>query len=123
MNKCILFFILNLFYGAFANAVTINTNEIFQAKLQPQISVPAYYKIYTVSNIKQVYQALNTIKSEQGYSAIIFNKGVYHLKRTLNITTLNVMLLSKSANPFNTILRGNGMKATKGVDNTNKGIR
>ncbi len=117
MNKYILFFILNLFYGALANAVTINTNEILQAKLQPQISVPAYYKTYSVSNIKQVYQALNTIKNEQGYSAIIFEEGVYHFKKTLNITTPNLMLLSKSANPSNTILRGNGMKATKGVDN------
>jgi len=117
MNKYILFFILNLFYGALANAVTINTNEILQAKLQPQISVPAYYKTYSVSNIKQVYQALNIIKNEQGYSAIIFEEGVYHFKKTLNITTPNLMLLSKSANPSNTILRGNGMKATKGVDN------
>ncbi len=117
MNKYILFLIINLLYGALANAVTINTNEIFQAKLQPQISIPAYYKTYTVSNAKQVYQALNTIKNERGYRAIIFNEGVYHLKRTLNITTPNLMFLSKSANPSKTILRGNGMKATKGVDN------
>ena len=117
MNKCLLFFILHLFYGAFASAVTINTHEIFQAKLQPQLSVPAYYKTYTVSNTQQVYQALNTIKNDQGYSAIMFNEGVYHLEHTLNITTPNLMLLSKSANPSNTILRGNGMKATQSADN------
>ena len=117
MNKYILFFIINLFYCAVANAITINTDEVFQAKLQPQISIPAYYKTYMVSNSEQVYQAINSIKNEQGYSAVIFNEGVYHLKRTLNITTPNVMLLSKSADPANTILRGNGMKATKGVDN------
>jgi len=117
MNKYIFFFIIHLLYGALANAVTINTNEIFQAKLQPQTSVPAHYKTYTVNNIKQVYQAINTIKNEQGYNAIIFNEGIYHLKRTLNITTPNLMFLSKSANPSNTILRGNGMKDTKGVDN------
>jgi len=117
MNKYIFLFIISLFYGALANAVVINTNEIFQAKLQPQTAIPAYYKTYTVSNIKQVYQALKTIKDEQGYNAIIFNEGVYHLKRTLNITTPNLMFLSKSANPSKTILRGNGMKATMGVDN------
>ncbi|MBU2869086.1 right-handed parallel beta-helix repeat-containing protein [Colwellia sp. E2M01] len=113
----IFFFILNLLYSALAKALTINTGDIFQATLLPQTSIPNYYKTYAVNNVKQVYQALNTIKNDQGYSAIIFNEGVYHLKHTLNITSPNLMFLSKSADPSNTILRGNGMKPTKGVDN------
>jgi len=81
------------------------------------MEIPADYKIYNVRNTEELYQALNKASKAGGYAAILFADGIYHIKQTLNITSPNLMLLSKSGTPNNTILRGNGMKATKGVDN------
>lgn len=116
-SKSILLLLVSLLYCTFANAISIETDAIFLAKLKPQVKIPHYYKIYNVRNAKEVYQALNKAHKIGGYAAILFADGIYHLKRTVNISADNIMLLSKSATPFNTILRGNGMKSTKGVDN------
>ncbi len=115
--KLICFFILSCVYSAFSNAITINTDSIFQSNLQPQLKIPSYYKIYPVNTAKEVYLALKSINKKNGYSAILFSEGIYNINRTLKITAPNVMLLSKSGSPFKTILRGKGMKASKGVDN------
>jgi len=115
--KFIIIILISLFYCSFIQAITIDTNAIFLAKLQPQMKVPSDYKIYNVRNVEEVYQALNKANKAGGYAAILFADGIYHFKHTLNILANNIMLLSKSATPVNTILRGNGMKATKGVDN------
>ncbi|NQY86768.1 MAG: right-handed parallel beta-helix repeat-containing protein [Colwellia sp.] len=115
-NKSILI-LLALLCSTLANAITIDTEAIFLAKLQPQVKIPDYYKIYNVRNANEVYQALNKAHQVGGYAAILFADGIYHLKRTINISADNIMLLSTSATPVNTILRGNGMKSTKGVEN------
>jgi len=98
-------------------AVTINTDALFLSKLEPQTKIPTNYKIHIVKNPSDVYQALSIIHKEGGFSAIVFKEGAYSLSHTLNITAPNVMLLSLSTNPMRTILMGNGMKPTNGVDN------
>jgi len=109
--------IISLFFCGFIHAMTIDTSAIFLDKLQPQMKIPANYKVYNVRNVEQVYQALDKINKTGGYAAILFADGIYHFRHTLNITSPNLMLLSKSGTPYNTILRGNGMKVTKGADN------
>jgi hypothetical protein len=115
--KTTLILLVSLLYCTLINALTIDTDAIFLAQLQPQVKIPGYYKVYNVRNAKEVYQALDKAHQSGGYAAILFTDGIYHLKRTINISADNIMLLSKSATPINTILHGNGMKATKGVDN------
>jgi hypothetical protein len=112
-----LILIITLFYCTLINALTIDSDDIFLTKLQPQVKIPDYYKVYNVRNAREVYQALNKAHQVGGYAVILFTDGVYHLKHTLNISADNIMLLSESATPINTILHGNGMKASKDVDN------
>ncbi len=108
---------VNLLHSNISQALTIDTDALFMAKLQPQIAVPSHYKIYPVNTVKQVYLALSKIHQQGGYAAILFADGTYHLKHTLNISAPHTMLLSQSANPAKVILSGNGMKPTNGVDN------
>ena len=98
-------------------AVSIDSDSLFLSKLEPQIKIPANYKIFIVGNSSDVYQALSKVHEAGGFSAVIFKEGIYSLNHTLNITAPNVMLMSLSASPINTILTGNGMKPTNGVDN------
>ena len=97
--------------------ITIDTEKLFLSKQKSQIRVPRHYQTYWVNNAKETYQALAKIHREGGFAAIFFREGVYQLKNTLNIRAPNIMLLSVSASPQKTVLRGNGMKASKGVDN------
>jgi len=98
-------------------AISIDTDGLFLSKLESQTKIPSNYKIHIVKSSYEVYQALSMIHMEGGFSAVVFKEGIYSLSHTLNITAPNVMLLSLSANPMRTILMGNGMKPTNGVDN------
>jgi hypothetical protein len=117
IKKFILIVIINLFCSTYISAIPIDSEKLFLSRVQAQIKIPSNYKVYHVTNTKEVYQALKKAHQVGGDAAIIFADGIYHLKRTLNISAPNVMLLSKSATPLNTILRGDGMNKTKNVDN------
>ena len=98
-------------------AITIDTDRLFLAKQQAQIQVPSHYPIYVIGNVREAYQTLAKVHRKGGNAAIFFEEGVYRFNKTLNITSPNIMLLSTSTFPHKTVLRGNGMKASKGVDN------
>ena len=123
MNKAICLTIKRIFlfaaitFSTFVTSLTIDSKAIFLASIKSQITIPDNYQTYFVSTSNEAYQALDKIKNHGGYGAVIFAQGRYFIPRTLNITTTNVMLLSQTANPFDTVLYGNGMFASKGVDN------
>ncbi len=82
-----------------------------------QADIPASYTRYNIANVKELHQALTSIKSHQGNAAIIFSQGIYQLKQTIIIDQPNVMLLSQSRDPKQVILIGRGMRKTPQVEN------
>lgn len=113
-----LLIMLTLFnFVASAFSVEIDIQKLFKSKLKPQSLIPSNYKVFNVQTPKDVYIALSQIHNRGDFAVILFDDGLYRLNHTLNISADNVMLMSKSHNPYNVIIRGNGMKQAKYVDN------
>lgn len=81
-----------------------------------QINIPPDYKQFNVTTADEFYTALE-MANDKGNTAIIFNDGIYQLKKRALIKQPNIMLLSKSGKPKSTVLIGKGMKATSRVEN------
>jgi hypothetical protein len=72
---------------------------------------------FNVSNAKELYEAVNIANKRDRYTTIMLNDGLYYLNKTIVIKTDHISLKSISSDPEKVILEGNGMKATKGVNN------
>lgn len=106
-------------FSTFISALEINTEKYFLSNLSPYQSIekrPAISHTVNVSNTKELIDALS-VANQKNNTTIYINKGKYHLRKTLFITGNNIRLIATDKNPFNTIITGNGMRATKDVDN------
>jgi hypothetical protein len=64
-----------------------------------------------------LYQALEEARTDEGAKHIVLKPGLYRAEQALQIRSPGITIESFSGNPFDTIIEGIGMKATKGVDN------
>ena len=71
----------------------------------------------TVTNIKELHEAVTASNKRGGYTTINLTDGLYFLNKSLVVEKSHITIKSYSGDPEKVILEGNGMKATNGVDN------
>ena len=97
-------------------ALEIDSEKLFLSRLQPYSKPIVANHTITVKNSFELLRAVNKANA-QGDTLIYLHEGQYNLKQTLFIKANKIQIVSLSNNPFNTVLRGKGMKSTRGVDN------
>lgn len=116
--KIKLIILLSYFISSILFAIEINTEQLFldQLKVHRQSSTPKKLFNITVNNTKQLLKAIRQA-NKQHNTAIYLTSGHYQVKQTIQITANNIALIAIDKNPFNTIISGQGMRKTLGVDN------
>lgn len=75
-----------------------------------RVSIPKEF-IYTyVSSVEDLYKALKRA-NEKGDFVIYLLPGTYKIDKTLNINNENIIIMSSSGNPYDTIIQGSGMQS------------
>ncbi|WP_448250497.1 right-handed parallel beta-helix repeat-containing protein [Thalassotalea agariperforans] len=97
-------------------ALEIDSEKLFLSRLQPSTKATSTKHTITVSNTTELLNAVNKANT-QGDTLIYLHEGQYNLKQTIFIKANNIHIVSLSQNPFNTVISGQGMRATKTVDN------
>jgi len=98
------------------SAIELDSEALFLSNLTTKTSINTHYNLMVVSNSQQLIKAIS-VANKTGNTVIQLQENIYPLLKAIQITADNIHLVSRSNNPFKTILRGNGMKSTKGVDN------
>ena len=74
----------------------------------PRIPVPESYSTITVSDTRTLNEALSTAHKTGGSYVIVLADGHYNIGSTINVDVDNIMLLSKSGNPYDVTLDRGG---------------
>jgi hypothetical protein len=80
------------------------------------IAIPEEYKKIYVKDTVELTAALNEA-NKKGMTAIILDNGTYQLDQTIYINKPHIMIRSFSANPYDVVLEGIGMRKTRSVNN------
>ncbi len=81
-----------------------NADRIFVSNLTPSS---------TVSNVQELKVALSEANKKGNY-VIYLEDGIYHIDRTLYIKKSHISMISKSGNPYKTVIKGKGMTSKIG---------
>ena len=106
-------------FNASSNPISQYLEQTKQIKKQfsTQLAPKEYVTKINVSSVTELEKALKYANQVGGNVAIYLATGTYKIAKTLDISANNIWLLSKSQNPYDTILAGIGMHSTSRVDN------
>jgi hypothetical protein len=77
----------------------------------PQTSIPANYLRIEVNEPSEFGKALQQAHANGGHTAILLADGMYRLESQVHISKPGIMILSKSGNPYDVVIKGRGMRA------------
>lgn len=97
-------------------ALDLNTAQLFENNLLPRTKIEQYKHKLIVTTSAELYAAVK-FANASGSTAISVQPGSYRLPNTLVLKGSNIAIIGLGNSPFDVELSGNGMKATKGVDN------
>jgi hypothetical protein len=95
----------------------IKASTIAKTFSSPVTKPPSHFTVVRVSSSQELKNAIDAAHKRGGQTAIYLANGEYQMDKTIRITVPDIMLLSQSHNPYETTIRGAGMKRTSKVQN------
>lgn len=109
-----LFFLISV--SPVIKALDLNTIQLFENNLLPRTNIEQYKHKLTVTTSAELYAAIKFANASNN-TAISIQPGTYRLPNTLVISGSRIAIIGLGNSPLDVEISGNGMKATKGVDN------
>lgn len=108
---------LALFFFVVPNtqAISIDTEGYFLNNLTP-VTLPSFKYTITVSSSSELINAIK-LANQKNNTLIKLKPGRYQIKSTLQISGNNISIIGDPKAPFAIRISGNGMRATRDVDN------